>query len=119
VTPDAFINEAIAAGARNGVASLEPLQRIVYLISEAECLCDMEGVDSFLDRYSPRWIPETVAAFEIVGATEIAGEFRSIAMNETTCDSGLDRLNRLITDRAGYNYDSIRNVVEVRLRGVH
>ncbi len=46
MNPEAFINAAIAAGERDGVAALDPDQRLVYLIAEAECLADMEGIDA-------------------------------------------------------------------------
>ena len=117
MTPDAFISESIAAGQDRGVAGLDADQRLVYLIAEAECLCDMEGVDSFLNCYSPEWIPETAAAFEAVGAVEIAAAMRSVPVDATAGDTLLNRLNELITRRAGYNYDAIRRVVEMRRNG--
>jgi hypothetical protein len=109
-----FINEAIATGQRLGVATLDPDQRLVYLIAEAECLCAMEGIDSFLDRYA-EWLPETAAAFQAVGATEIASELLRIPQDALfTGDPRLDRVNGLINERVGYSYDAIVRVIADR-----
>lgn len=77
--PDAFINTAIDAGAGDGIEALDHDQRLVYLISEAEVYCDMNGIPSFLDRYFPQWMEETAAAFSEVGAADIAAGLRAIA----------------------------------------
>ena len=70
-------------------------------------MCDMNGIDTFLDRYEPEWIAETAMAFERVGAYEIASEFRRLMSHVQDRDTILDRLNSLITERVGYCYDSI------------
>ncbi len=114
MTPDAFIEEAIATGERLGFAALDPDQRLVYLIAEAECLSDMEGIDSFLHKYAPDWLPEVAAAYEAVGAAEIAAELRAVPSNVEVGDPRLDRLNELVTARAGYDYEAIRRVVAER-----
>jgi hypothetical protein len=113
--PDAFINTAIGVGARDGIGALEADQRLVYLISEAEVLCDMEGLAAFLDRYFPQWMEETAAAFGEVGAAEIAVGLRAIAGNTVRNDSLLGHVNELITSRAGYDYETIRKAVERHL----
>jgi hypothetical protein len=122
--PDAFISAAIDAGwhhlhcrpeDRSGVvAALDADQRLVWLISQAEIHCDTDGIDTFLDFYSPRWAQEAAAAFAEVGADEIAAALRAIAGGEQS-DQVLDRANELITDRAGYDYESIRAAVARRL----
>jgi hypothetical protein len=117
MTSDDFITEAIDCGQRNGVASLHPDQRMVFLIAEAEADCDMNGVDTFLSRYAPDWIPEAAAAFDAVGATEIAKEIRVAPLDSLfTGDPRLDRLNELIVGRVGYNYEAIHRAVEDRQR---
>jgi hypothetical protein len=116
MTAETYIEEAIAAGGHHGIAALNAGQRLIYLISEAECLCDMEGVDSFLERYAPAWIAETAAAFEAVGASDIAAELRSAPLDAPVGDPRLDRLNDLITRRAGYSYESMRRVVAERMQ---
>jgi hypothetical protein len=112
---DAFINTAIEVGSRDGIGALDADQRLVYLISEAEVFCDMEGIDAFLDRCSPQWLEETAAAFAEVGAGEIAMGLRAIATNTVRDDSLFGRVNDLITSRAGYDYETIRKAVERRL----
>ena len=117
MTSDEFISDAIERGQRNGVASLDPDQRTVFLIAEAEADCDMNGIDTFLDRYAPDWITETAAAFEAVGANEIAAEMRLAPLKATFGgDRRLNRLNELITGRVGYDYEAIQRVVEERRR---
>ena len=111
---DEFIQVAIDLGARNGVASLDPDQRMVFLISEAEVDCSMNGIDTFLNRYCPDWMEETSAAFEAVGAAEIAQHLRAITAETPRDDQILDRVNELITSCTGYNYDAIRCVIEQR-----
>ena len=114
MTPDEFIEAAIAAGERLGAEALDPDQRLVYLIAEAECLSDMDGIDSFLGKYAPRWLSEAAAAFEAVGAAEIAAELRAVPPDAAVGDPRLDRLNGLLTARAGYDYEAIRRVVAER-----
>jgi hypothetical protein len=119
MTPEAFIEGAIQAGGQHGVASLTPDQRLVYLIAEAECLSDMEGVEAFLDRYAPLWLREAAAAFEAafeaVGATEIAAELQAMATAKPAQYSREDRLNELLTGRVGYDFEAIRRVVAERI----
>ena len=50
---DRFVRDANDRGSHDGIASLHPIERIVFLISAAETYCDMEGIDSFLDNYRP------------------------------------------------------------------
>jgi hypothetical protein len=90
---------------------------MVFLIAEAQADSDMNGIDTFLSRYTPHWISEAAAAFERVGATEIAAEMRNAPLEALfTGDPRLDRLNKLITGRVGYNYAAIQRVVERRRR---
>ena len=112
MTSDEFIADAIARGQRDGITSLTPNQRMVFLISEAEIDCDMNGIDTFLNRYRTEWLPETAAAFAAVGATEIAAGFRAITAQAQEDEPVLDRLNSLITSRTGYDYESIRRAIE-------
>jgi hypothetical protein len=114
MSTDEFISDAIAAGQKNGMNALDAEQRLVWLISEAEVLCDMEGIDAFLDRYSLEWLPDSAAAFDAVGAHEIAMCLHTIQAGSAVNDQLLDRLGNLITSRAGYDYDAICRVVEQR-----
>jgi hypothetical protein len=116
MSPDSFITLAIEAGARDGVASLDADQRLVFLVSEAEILCDMEGIDSFIDRNGPEWLAECAIAFETTGASEIALGLRQIGPDTATDDPILERLNTMITGRVGSNDEAIRRAVELRLK---
>jgi hypothetical protein len=113
--PDAFIDTAIEAGSRDGIGALDADQRLVYLISEAEVFCDMEGIPAFLDRYFPKWMEETAAAFAGLGAAKIAAGLRAITADTIRVDRLLGHANELITSRAGYDYETIRSAVEQRL----
>lgn len=114
VDVDVFISAAIDAGTSNGIEALDPAQRLVFLIAEAEALCDIDGIDSFLGRYAPAWITEAAAAFEAIGAGAIAAELRAAPLDAPVGDPRLDRLNALITGRFGYDSHAIRRAVEER-----
>lgn len=111
---DRLIEAAIDRGSRDGVAALGPAERIVYLVSEAEVYCDMEGIESFLEIYHPEWTAACADAFEAVGATEIAAGFRRLASGAED-DGVTERLNDLITSRSGYRYEAIRDAVVSRI----
>jgi len=113
--PCALIDAAIEVGSGNGIGTLDADQRLVYLISEAEVLCDIDGINNFLDLYFPQWKEETAAAFAEVGAAEIAIGLRAITAETLRDDPLLDRVNDLIRGRAGYDYETIRKVVGERL----
>jgi hypothetical protein len=113
--PGAFIDAAIELGSREGIGALDADQRLVYLVSEAEVLCDIDGINNFLDLYFPQWKEETAAAFAEVGAAEIAIGLRAITAETMRDDPLLDRVNDLITGRVGYDYETIREVVGERL----
>jgi hypothetical protein len=113
--PGAFIDAAIELGSREGIGALDADQRLVYLVSEAEVLCDIDGINNFLDLYFPQWKEETAAAFAEVGAAEIAIGLRAITAETMRDDPLLDRVNDLITGRVGYDYEAIRKVVGERL----
>lgn len=98
-------------GAERGLDSLTPVERKVFLISEAEVFCDMEGIDSFLDRYSAS-VSEAADAFAAAGAEQIAESFRAICTRlPARPDELLDRANALVTARTGYDYGSILRLV--------
>jgi hypothetical protein len=115
MTADEFINAAIIRGQSAGFAQLDADQRLVFLISEAEVDCDMNGIDTLLDRYSDKEIWEMAAGFAEIGALDIAESLRQIArelpMREET---SLRRADTLIKDRAGYDYEAILTAVQHR-----
>jgi hypothetical protein len=108
-----FIESILKRGAESGIDSLSVSERKVWLISEAEVLCDMEGIDSFLDRYESL-LPEAADAFAEAGATQIADSLRAIHTHlPSRSDELLARANALVTARAGYDYDSFARLVAV------
>ena len=116
MTADEFINAAIDKGQSCGLASLDPDQRLVHLISEAEVHCDMEGIDPLLDRYPPAELEECASAFAEVGASEIATALRAVVSAlPAREEASLSKADALIKDRVGYDYDSIRAAVDRRL----
>ena len=46
------VESILQGGAERGFQNLTPTERNVWLISEAEVLCDMEGIDAFSDGLS-------------------------------------------------------------------
>jgi hypothetical protein len=107
-----FIDEAVKLGMRSGLAALSPLQRQVFLISEAEISCDMDGIDSFVGSHEPAILLEASEAFSAVGASAIAAGLKEIAQASPSADGGLlGRVNKLICNRSGYNAESIARYI--------
>src|SRR5437016_3121985 len=99
VTADEFINASIDKGQSGGLTSLGPDERLVYLVSEAEVYCDMEGIDSLLDRYSSAELAECVSAFAEIGATEVADALRAVvSVLPEREESALSRADALIKE---------------------
>ncbi len=111
-TSDAFISQAIARGSAGGLSALTGPARMVFLISEAEVLCDKDGIDSFVDRYGASGVTELAAAYSTVGADEIASVLREVAKSlPKVPDILLSRANDEITSRLGYRYEDIARAV--------
>jgi hypothetical protein len=116
VTADEFINAAIDKGQSGGPASLHPDERLVYLISDAEVSCDINGIDTLLDSYSPTDLDECASAYAEIGASDIAAALREIVSAlPAREEASLSKADSLIKDRVGYNYDAIRAAVDRRL----
>ena len=65
-------------------------------LPETEVLCDIEGIDSFLDRYESL-LPEAADAFAEALATQIADSLRAIhAHLPSRSDEVLDRASELV-----------------------
>jgi hypothetical protein len=110
---DGFIQEAIARGEQEGVRALDPASAMVFLISEAEVMCDKDGIDSFVDTYGAPGLSDAAWAFDAVGATSIADGLQRLADAAPALpESLLDVVNRLITDRCGYDYEAIAQAIE-------
>lgn len=116
MTPKQFIENAIDQGSRESLQTLNELQKLVFLISEAEVCCDMEGIDSFLDQYDMDEILLTYEAFRSVGALEIAEGLKKLSVLLPTRDEDqLSYINQLITDRVGYDYEAIESTIVARM----
>jgi hypothetical protein len=103
-----FIDEALKLGSQSGLSALNPIQRKVFLISEAEVSCDMDGIDSLIDRYGASMLLEAAEAFSAVGASAIAAGLEEVAHSSPSTNKELlDRVNTLIRNRSGYDADSI------------
>ena len=110
---DAFITEAIARGSAEGLAALSGPARMVFLIAEAEVICDMEGIDSFVDRYGGSGVAELASAYSAIGADGIASVLREIAISMPELpDVLLSNANDQITSRQGYAYEHIVRAVQ-------
>jgi hypothetical protein len=107
-TVDQVIDAALERGKTAGLKALDPISRWIFLVSEAEVLCDMEGVDSFIDRYGGAALLELTDAYRNLGARELAAASYVVAISlPARVSPQMDRLNRLITDRVGYDFDAI------------
>jgi hypothetical protein len=106
-----IIESILKRGTEGGLQCLAPLERKVWLVSEAEVLCDMEGIGAFLDRYAES-LSETADASAEAGASQIAGSLRAInARLPARPDELLDETEALVTARAGYDYDAVLRIV--------
>ena len=114
MSPGDFINHAIGTGEALGIEALDDIQRMIWLVAEAEAWCDMGTIDTFLDRYAARWLEDTRLAFEAFGATEIAECF-ALLPSAPDDEAELDRLCSLISSRRGYSFESIVREVGRRL----
>jgi hypothetical protein len=115
MTADEIISRAIDRGQAEGLVNLNTDERLVFLISEAEVCCDMDGIETLLNRYAPREIKECADAFMTIGAAEIGAVLSQIVTAlPIRPEELLSRADTLIKDRIGYNYDSIRATVERR-----
>jgi hypothetical protein len=74
-------------------------------------MADIDGIESFLNRYA-NCLSETAIAFDHIGAVEIAAELRAFVLNGMATEHQLDRLNQLINDRAGYSESFIQQMVQ-------
>lgn len=111
MTPAETIERAISHGGQSGIAAFSSVERVVWLISEAETLCDMEGIDAFLSRYAGDLLLETAAAFHSVGAVETGQALRAIHCVSPPSDELLTRAESLICGRVNYDYDAILRYV--------
>ena len=105
-----FIEQAISRGETEGIEALGPREKFVFAVSEAEVLCDMEGIDSLIQKYGVSSMESLFAqAFSAIGAHEIASALSRVATSEEPiAEHILSLANRLIAERHGYTYESIQ-----------
>lgn len=104
----AFIEQALAEGRANGLAMLSKSSALVFVISEAEVCCDMDGIDTFIDSYGTPGLVRLASAYGAVGAGALASACRAVADAMPNPDEALlERLNSLVQERAGYDYESL------------
>jgi len=109
------IESIIERGSEGGLESLaSPVERWIFLISEAEVLCDMEGIDAFLNTYSAA-LPEAADSFAAAGAADIAESLRAIHTRlPDRPDDLLDRASDLVSARTGYDDSSVARLLSDR-----
>lgn len=108
----ARIERAIRAGEAHGLASLGPVDTVIYAIAEAEVYCDKDGVDSLVDHYGVTRMSIFAQAYSAIGASEIAQALRAIAMApQPVPEALLARAHELIACRKGYSSESIEEFV--------
>jgi hypothetical protein len=99
-------------------SDLAQLTRWIFLVSEAEVDCDKDGIDSFVDRYGARGLTDLGCVYERIGAAKLAAIARPIADAIPSANEvDLDRMNELVRARAGYDYGSIRALIEGQMMG--
>jgi len=110
------IDNAVSAGDKDGIESLSKLQSMIYIIAETEIWCDMDGIDTFIDKYGKDGPLKAADAYLAVGASEIATGLGAIASKLPNADEAtLDKTNSFITVRYNYNYESIKKYVETNI----
>lgn len=103
------IAEAVEAGRLNGMDGLNNWQRTVFLIAEAELLCDM-GAD-FADDYAAEFLADGFAAtFRNIGAAEIADLFVDLAADMGKFENE-QALAAAVSNRLGYDYRTVADYV--------
>ncbi len=85
----------------------------MFLVSEAEVLCDMEGIDTLVDHIERREVFGVSEAFAAIGALEIAACLQEIEHAlPMRYEETLTRGNDLIRSRVGYSYEAIKRYAE-------
>jgi hypothetical protein len=111
---DAFISDAVASGEKTSIYLLQSVQQVVFAICKAETTCDTDGIGVLLDQYGVECLPLFERAYALIGASEIASALKQLAASPASGEL-LARANKLITERKGYSYESIRSYVAARM----
>lgn len=106
-----FINQAIELGSSSGIEALAPVGADIFLISELEVSCDMNGIDTFINIHGVERLRRCAMVYRSIGALELANAILNVANSNATDESMLDVANGLVTDRAGYDYEMLEKYV--------
>ena len=94
-----------------GTDALDCSGRIVWLVLETEQYCDAQDFQSFVDIHKSN-IGEVADAYEVIGASRIAGALRSIPESTNAeIGSAIRKAGELVRKRAGYSKDSLEAVL--------
>ncbi len=113
MTTDDFVSSAIERGGKDGIHTLTEKERVVYLVSESEVLCDMEGIETLVEHIERKEIFGVSEAFAAIGAEAIASCLKKIEESlPARDDDAMMQAEDLIIARAGYSYEAIKRFVE-------
>ena len=116
MSPEEFVEAAIAHGERVGLDGLSGLERAVFLISEVEVACAKDGIDAFVVRRGAAGLREASAAFRSVGALELADVLLEVAARGGDPeDPALERANALVNGHVGWDAATIEAMVAAAL----
>ena len=108
MNPEKYINDALKRGNYLPLDHLGPKEKIIFLISEAELCCDMDGIDSLFEKYNESFYEDFRKSFSSIGASQIGQLFDDLkSANHEARETILEELNNLITSRHGYSHESI------------
>ena len=111
MSPHELISTALEHGWEFEIERLTPVERKIWLISQAEVLCDKEGIDTFLGEYSD-WLAETANAFADVGAAQISESLQAIrGLLPQRPERLLEAANDLIRLRSQYDSKAVERLV--------
>lgn len=106
---DEYIEEAIHSSLN--MKQADDIQSMIWTISELEAACDMDGINSFMDRYGSDGLKMAIRAYGFIGATDLSKALKNLSLN-TKDESNLKQCNNYVTSRMGYDYDMIYNAVQ-------
>ena len=72
MTVEEIVDTIIPLGKSRGLDYLTRAQRRAFLIFEVHASCAINGIDSFLDQYSPAHVRECAAVFAAAGEEVVA-----------------------------------------------
>jgi hypothetical protein len=106
---ESFINEAIE-GQSDLLLENTPKSHI-WVISQLECDCDINGIDAFIARYGKAGLILARDAHAAIRSESISRTL-DLLINDTDNEEFLVLCNDQITDRTGYSYESIYKYVD-------